>query len=161
MKIMKTSAHRIILLTMFLTLRSSVADDNFPKRWASLAVIDQNTDISYITILRMPDGYLKRSAATREELRDHAFYAITFKESSVWSFKMFLAGVSIRPNTHGADLRWAVLLFDSKGKEIGSLFLDNSGNDGYLDDRLVSFQSNDPESSLVKRLRALLSVALH
>jgi hypothetical protein len=152
---------RIAMLINLLSPGGSIADGGLSKNWASLGAMIDRAQIESISVLRFPDGMARAWNATREELRAQADYTIAFRMHGRRSFSSLLTEVSIQERTRGCDLQWAVLLFDSKGKEIGSLFVDSFGENGYLDDRSVSFHSNDPEANLVKRLRALLEEATH
>jgi hypothetical protein len=56
------------------------------------------------------------------------------------------------------DLRWGVFFYDPQGQEIGSLFVDQFGQYGYLNDLTVSFQTGTSTRNLAKRLHKITGV---
>jgi len=51
-----------------------------------------------------------------------------------------------------------VFFYDAQGQEFGSLFVDKFGQNGYVNDQTVSFETRAFERSLAKRLHKITGI---
>lgn len=127
--------------------------DNLDKLNAALNA----REIAKVTVLRIPDEVMFDVGATERYLRENADYAVTFGMVQVRLFDSLLPGISAKNEDQQPDLRWGVLFYDLHGNEVGSLFVDRSGEDGYLAGQSVSFHAPSPDAGLAPRLRKILA----
>src|SRR5271154_3108838 len=103
--------------------------------------------IRRVEILRIPDDVMTRTAVTPEAIRSIASYKVIFNEGFQTTFNSLLSEISFSRSSQNADLRWGVLFYDNSGQEVGSMFVDRFGGNGFVDNETVRFSSN-----LAKRL---------
>jgi hypothetical protein len=114
--------------------------------------------VAKVKVLHMPDSTLTRVAVTQEALRSIASSAVDFSDHIAEKFDPLLSGVSVKGESHPADLRWGVLLYDAQDHEIGAVFVDKFGRYGYLDGETVSFETASLTRNLAKRLHKITGV---
>jgi hypothetical protein len=104
-----------------------------------------------VEVLRMPDNVTTIVAVSQDTLRKSPSYSIVLNNGFEPSLQSLLTGVSTLKSGKPSDLRWGLLLFDSSGHEIDSLFVDHFGMTGYLDGQSVQFSEN-----MSKRMRTFV-----
>jgi hypothetical protein len=156
---MKNLHSLMCLAAISLPAEASMADGNLSEYWAHLDSMVLTGKIAEIKVEIAPEANIPTNI-TAADLRSGGAVTMIFKSVARHSFGSLLYNISTKPAAGTPDLRWAVFLYDSKRKEVGSLFLDGSGEMGYLDDKLVSFQSGEPKSNMLQRLRAIVTNAM-
>ena len=114
--------------------------------------------VGKIRVLHVHDSMLTRVAVSKDDLRSIATSTQDFSDQIVEKFGPLLSGVSVKTETHTPDLRWGVFFYDPQGQEIGSLFVDQFGQHGYLNDQTVSFQVGSSAHNLAKRLHKITGI---
>jgi hypothetical protein len=94
---------------------------------------------------------MTRTSVTPEVIRSIASYKVIFNDGFQSAFGPLLAETSFSKSGQNGDLRWGVLFYDKSGHEVGSLFVDKFGGNGFVDNTPVHFSSN-----LSKRLRQVV-----
>jgi hypothetical protein len=117
-----------------------------------------NSDtISRVEILRMPDTMMTRVNVSPQALRSSSSYTVIFKQNLKATFGGLLAGISAKSESRSPDLRWGVILYDARDHELGTIFVDRSGQYGYVNNGVVEFTTGTFDSSLAKRLHKILA----
>jgi hypothetical protein len=111
--------------------------------------------VTKVEMLRMPDNVMTRVAVTPQALRSSASYIIIFHSDIDGTFEPLLSGISLKIDEHTPDLRWGVIFYDAQDREVGSIFVDKSGQFGYLNGESVSFNGGLLDTNLAKRLRRI------
>ena len=123
-----------------------------------LATLLKQGAVGKVRVLHVHDSMLTRVAVSKDALRSIATSTQDFSDQIAEKFGSLLSGVSVKTETHTPDLRWGVFFYDPQGQEIGSLFVDQFGQHGYLNDQTVSFQTGTSTRSLAKRLHKITGI---
>jgi len=107
--------------------------------------------IKRVEILRLPDEVMTRTSVTPEALRSIATYKVVFNRGFESTFGSLLSETLFKRSSQNSDLRWGVLFYDNSGQEIGSIFVDKFGQNGFVNKETVRFTSN-----LAKRLHQVV-----
>jgi hypothetical protein len=113
--------------------------------------------VKRVLVLRVPDAVMTRVDVTPQALGSIASYTVTFREDIEATFEPLLAGLSFKKEKRNPDLRWGVLFYDAHDQELGSLYVDKFGQEGYLNGETVVFETGLLESNVAKRLRRIVS----
>jgi hypothetical protein len=122
-----------------------------------LATLLKQGAVGKVRVLHVHDSMLTRVAVSKDALRSIATSTQDFSDQIAEKFGSLLSGVSVKTETHTPDLRWGVFFYDPQGQEIGSLFVDQFGQHGYLNDQTVSFQTSTGRD-LAKRLHKITGI---
>ena len=114
--------------------------------------------VGKVRVLHVHDSMLTRVAVSKDALRSIATSTQDFSDQIAEKFGSLFSGVSVKTETHAPDLRWGVFFYDPQGQEIGSVFVDQFGQHGYLNDQAVSFQTGTSARSLAKRLHKITGI---
>jgi len=123
-----------------------------------LAALLKQGAVGKVRVLHVHDSMLTRVAVSKDALRSIATSTQDFSDQIAEKFGSLLSGVSVKTETHTPDLRWGVFFYDPQGREIGSLFVDQFGQHGYLNDQTVSFQTGSSAHNLAKRLHKITGI---
>ena len=123
-----------------------------------LAALLKQGAVAKVRVLHVHDSMLTRVAVSKDALRSIATSTQDFSDQIAEKFGALLSGVSVKRETHTPDLRWGVFFYDPQGQEIGSLFVDQLGRYGYLNDQTVSFQRGSSARNLAKRLHKITGI---
>jgi hypothetical protein len=123
-----------------------------------LAALLKQGAVGKVRVLHVHDSMLTRVAVSKDALRSIATSTQDFSDQIAEKFGSLLSGVSVKTETHTPDLRWGVFFYDPQGQEIGSLFVDQFGQHGYLNDQAVSFQTGTSARNLAKRLHKITGI---
>jgi hypothetical protein len=123
-----------------------------------LAALLKQGAVGKVRVLHVHDSMLTRVAVSKDALRSIATSTQDFSDQIAEKFGSLLSGVSVKTETHTPDLRWGVFFYDPQGQEIGSLFVDQFGQHGYLNDQTVSFQTGTSARNLAKRLHKITGI---
>ena len=108
-------------------------------------------NIRRVEILRIPDDVMTRTSVTPEVIRSIASYKVIFNDGFESTFGSLLSETAFNRSSQNSDLRWGVLFYDNSGQEVGTIFVDKFGENGFVDKETVRFSSN-----LAKRLRQIV-----
>jgi len=136
----------VLLFPMYQYAQSSTKGDVN----AMLTALKSRT-ISRVEVLRIPDDVTTIVAVTTEYLRKSPSYTIVMNSGFEPSLESLLSGMSSEQSAMTSDLRWGLLLFDKSGHEVGSVFIDQFGMNGYLNGKSVSFSVN-----MARRMRKFI-----
>lgn len=103
--------------------------------------------VKRVEVLRIPDDVLTRTSVTPDVIRTIASYTVIFNDGFEPTFASLLSETSFERSSQRSDLRWGVLFYNTSGQEIGSLFVDKFGENGFVNGETGRFSSN-----LAKRL---------
>ena len=123
-----------------------------------LAVLLRQGSIAKVKVLHVHDSMMTRVAVSKEALDSIATSTQDFTDQIAEKFGSLLSGVSVKTESQTPDLRWGVFFYDRQGQKIGSLFIDEFGQYGYLNDQTVSFQTDTPARNLAKRLHKITGI---
>jgi hypothetical protein len=123
-----------------------------------LAALLKQGAVAKVRVLHLHDSMLTRVAVSKDDLRAIATSTQDFSDQIAEKFGSLLSGVSVKTETHTPDLRWGLLFYDPQGHEIGSLFVDQLGQHGYLNDQTVRFQTGPSTRNLAKRLHKITAI---
>ncbi len=122
-----------------------------------LAALLKQGAVAKVKVLHVHDSMLTRVAVSKDALRSIATSTQDFSDHIAEKFGSLLSSASVKTETHTPDLRWGVFFYDPQGQEIGSLFVDQFGQHGYLNDQTVSFQTGTGHN-LAKRLHKITGI---
>ena len=122
-----------------------------------LATLLKQGAVGKIRVLHAHDSMLTRVAVSKDALRSIATSSQDFSDQIAEKFGSLLSSISVKTETHTPNLRWVVFFYDPQGHEIGSLFVDQFGQHGYLNNQTVLFQTSTG-SNLAKRLHKITAV---
>jgi len=91
-------------------------------------------------------------------VHDIATSTLGFSDRIGEKFSPLLSGMSVKRVQHLPDLRWGLYFYDAQGKEAGSLFVDQFGQYGYLNDQNVSFESRHGLLNVAKQLHKISAI---
>lgn len=123
-----------------------------------LAALLKQGAVAKVRVLHLKDSMLTRVAVSKDDLRAIATSTQDFSDQIAEKFASLLSGVSVKTETHTPDLRWGLFFYDPQGQEIGSLFVDQFGQHGYLNDQAVSFQTGTSARNLAKHLHKITGI---
>ena len=123
-----------------------------------LAALLKQGAVGKVKVLHVHDSMLTRVAVSKDDLHSIATSTQDFGDQIAEKFGSLLSGVSVNTETRTPDLRWGVFFYDHQGKEIGSLYVDQFGRYGYLNDQTVSFQTGTSARNLAKRLHKITGI---
>jgi hypothetical protein len=123
-----------------------------------LAALSKQGAVGKVRVLHVHDSMLTRVAVSKDTLRSIATSTQDLSDQIAEKFGSLLSGVSVKTETHPPDLRWGVFFYDPQGQEIGSLFVDQFGQYGYLNDQTVSFRTGTSSRNLAKRLHKITGI---
>jgi hypothetical protein len=111
----------------------------------------QGGRIARVEILRDPDDVDYSVAVTQDALRSNSYYKIDFSEVREPAFLALLSQARPKASDNKSDLRWGILFWNSKGQEVGFLFVDHFGRKGFVNGAPVMFGSD-----LAQQLRTII-----
>jgi hypothetical protein len=123
-----------------------------------LAALLKQGAIGKVRVLHVHDSMMTRVAVSKDALHCIATSTQDFSDQIAEKFGSLLSGVSVKTEDYTPDLRWGVFFYDPQGQEIGSLFVDQFGQHGYLNDQTVSFQTGTSVRNLAKRLHKITGI---
>jgi hypothetical protein len=115
--------------------------------------------VTEVQVLHMHDSTLTRVAVSREALRSMASSDLKFSDHIAEKFSPLFSGVSTKRENHTPDLRWGVLFYDAQHHEIGSVFVDQFGQHGYLKGQTVSFDTAPVRTDIARRLHKITGIS--
>jgi len=114
--------------------------------------------ITKVKVLHVQDSILTRVAVSKEALHSTANSNLDFSDHITGKVGALFSELAVKKQSHTPDLRWGVFFYDAHGQEIGSLFVDKFGQNGYVNDQTVSFETTAAEGNLAKRLHKITNI---
>jgi hypothetical protein len=98
--------------------------------------------VKRIEIMHIPPHIESPIAIRREVIDQGGFYKIIIYgvDNIRASFEKAIRSVIIKEIEGGSDLRWALVLMDSQGNRLLSIYFNENGDKGYVDSTPVSFK---------------------
>jgi hypothetical protein len=157
---MKRMKELIFVAFIFPILLSA---QTFPKidpqfEYEKLATLLNQGTVAKVKVLHVSDSTETRVPINKKDLRSIATSNLDFNDHIAERFGALFSGVSVKKENHIPSLYWEVILYDTRGKEIGSLFIDQFGEHGYVSDVTVSFRARPPASNLAKFLHKITNI---
>jgi hypothetical protein len=153
--------HKLIFLALIapILMSAQTSSQGDPQvDLEKLAALLKQGAVGKVRVLHVHDSMLTRVAVSKDALHAMATSTQDFSEQIAEKFGSLLSGVSVKTVSHTPDLRWGVFFYDPQGQEIGSLFVDEFGQYGYLNDQTVSFQTGTSARNLAKRLHKITGI---
>ena len=133
---------RYLLSMMLLCALQLAPQPHSAKGLEPLTKMLSSHQVQRVEVLRIPESVLTMVAVTPGNLRANPSYRIELDEGFDARIATLFEGVSLGQADNKSDLRWAVLFYDKNGRELSSVFVDQFGTKGVVDNEDVKFSTN-------------------
>lgn len=153
--------HKLIFLALIVPILMSAQPSSQGDPQVDLeklaSLLKQGT-VRKVKVLHLHDSTSTRVAVNKKALHAIANYTLDFSDQIAEKFGPLFSGVSVKKENHTPDLCWGVFLYDAQGQEIGSLFVDQFEQYGYVNDQTVSFETGTLARNLAKHLHKITGI---
>ena len=118
----------------------------------------KNVAVGKVKVLHVEDSANTRVGVNKKALHAIASSSLVFSDHIPEKFSSLLSDVSVKEESDPPDLRWGLFFYDAQGQQIGSLFCDKFGQDGFINDQTVSFDTGTLGRNLAQRLHKLTGI---
>jgi hypothetical protein len=136
-------------------LEQGTTQESQGSRMTTLQQQIETGAVARVLIIHLPDSMMTRVAVDRAALLSMARSRFEIRTNIKDRLNPLFSRLSFQPEHQTPDLRWGIILYDKKSKEIGSLFVDKFGQYGYLDHEVGCFRTNDNNVILAAELHKL------
>ena len=134
----------MLLLAAIGSGRGQAASSDRKLEVAKLAELLKEHQIERLEILHVSDTLRTVIAVTPETVREVSTYRVTVKKpeetASQPGLLTALKELELSKPGHATEVRWAILFFDTTGKERFAVFLSRNGTDGFFEDMPITLQ---------------------
>lgn len=155
---------RIVLLMMImfvvptLVMPQVSSGDDPQDRLENVASLLTKGAVGKVTVVHLKDSMETRINVSKQALQTLATSTLDFNDGIGDKFGPLLSSVSVKKGHHKSDLRWGLHFYDSKNQEIFSLFVDQFGQYGYVNDDAVLFANNKSGHNLAASLHKITGI---
>jgi len=153
--------HKLIFLALVVPILMSAQSSSRRDPQVDLeklASLLKQGAVGKVKVLHLQDSMMTRVAVNKKALHSNATSTLDFSDHIAETLGPLLSGVSVKKEDHTPDLRWGVYFYDAQGQEIGSVFVDKFGQDGYINDQTVCFKTGTFARNLAKRLHKITGI---
>lgn len=144
----------MIILVPFDLFAQSNLRENRDNQMSMNALIE-NGAVTRVLIFHVSDSISTRVPVTPQALLSMAGSSYEITTDIKKRLDPVFAGVKFQKRNRVPDLRWGLLFYGADNHEIGEIFIDQFGHSGYVNKVAGEFQSDHPNSNLVKELHRL------
>jgi hypothetical protein len=144
----------ILLVPVGLLAQRSPGESNNSQVKTPNALIESGA-VSRVLIFHVADSVSTRGSLSPQGLMSIAGSAFEITTDIKERFRPVFSGVSFQNEKCTPDLRWGILFYDVRNREIGEVFVDQFGHYGYVNGEVGSFAGDHPGFNIAKELHTL------
>ena len=105
-----------------------------------------NKEIGQLEIIQLSPSVLTRTSVTQELLETGFDYKFVIHDMRAGAYRdgavQAVRSVETQSDSNLADLRWAVIFYDTNDARVGAVYFDKTGRHGAVDKIPVAFKGN-------------------